>query len=211
MPVVTGGQTGAQGLGTGVAGVKRLGAAGETVVTGLHGKYYETTYRNNVFIASQASTGLAISIFSAAAQNFLVVNPANSGINCVPIRMLLGYVSGADIPGHMCIGHSLTVQAAAGTLTAVPNLFPARPGAAGTSKTLIYTPGSPAVALTYHSALDLNFETAVAASTNEAFKTAYDFEGTFISPPGSTWSIASNVAQTTRISVISLIFEEVPV
>jgi hypothetical protein len=188
-----------------------MGAAGETVITGYHGKFYETNYRGNVFYASQASTGLAISIFSAAAQNFLVVNPANSGINCVPIRCLITYVSGADIAGHMCIGASLTAQAAPGTLTAAPNLFPGRPGAASTGKTLIYTPGSPAVALTYHSALDLNFETAVAASTNAAFKTAYDFEGSFIAPPGSTFSIASNVAQTTRISVISLIYEEVPV
>ncbi len=212
MPVSTQGQTGPQVLGPGTAtGTTRLGAAGETVVTGYHGKYFEQTYRGNVFYASQIVTGLAISIFSAAAQNFLVWNPPGSGILCVPIRALITYISGADIAGHMCIGHSLTVQAQPGTLTVAPNLWPARPGATLTGKTIIYTPGSPGVALTYHSPLDLNFETAVAASTNAAYKTAHEFDGTFIAPPGSLWSIGSNVAQTTRISVISLIYEEVPI
>ena len=53
----------------GVRAKLRLGRAAEGVVTELHGKYYEQNYRGNLYIAAQAATGLAISIFSAAVQN----------------------------------------------------------------------------------------------------------------------------------------------
>ena len=47
-----------------------LGEFGDQLVSELQARYYEQTYRGNVFYASQVSTGLAISIFSAAATPF---------------------------------------------------------------------------------------------------------------------------------------------
>ena len=82
---------------------------------------------------------------------------------------------------------------------------------ASPGKVQVYAPGSPATALTYHSPLDFSLETAVAASTKNMDIASKDFDGQYIAPPGAIFSIASNVAQTTRISVIALMYEEVPV
>lgn len=211
MPIIAQGQVGPTASSDGTTQNLRQGKSGELIATELHGKFYEQNYRGNLFIATQAAAGLAISIFSAAVQNFLVYNPLGSGVNCVPCKLIIGYVSGADIPGHLCLGHSLTVQAAPGTTT-LATIFNGRLGvAASPGKVQVYAPATPAVALTYHSPLDFSLETAVAASTNNMDIASKDFDGQYIAPPGAIFSIASNVAQTTRISVISLIYEEVPV
>lgn len=211
MPVEVQGKVGpptSGSLGLGALADPRLGGGGEAIVSEFHGKYYEQNYRGNLYIASSPAAGAAIPAFSTAAQQFLVWNPPGSGVNCVPVRAIIGYVSAADAPGHLCIGHSLTVQAQPGTTT-LASIFPAKIGAIGPGKVQVYTPGSPATVLTYHSPLDLSFETAVAASTNAPFKSAHEFDGTLICPPGGLFSIAGNIALT-AVCAIALIYEEVP-
>jgi len=210
MPLPISGQVGEQIIGSGVTSQPlRQGATAELIVTELHGKYYENNYRGRIYIASGPAAGAPLPLFSTAAQQFLVWNPPNSGINCVPIKAVLGYVSAAFVPGFLCIGHSLTTQAQPGTITAA-TIFNGRIGAPSPGKVQVYTPGSPVTALTYHSPLDLSVDTAVAASTNAPWRFAHDFEGQLLAPPGALFSIAANVAQTAVLAV-SLIYEELPV
>lgn len=209
MPVTEAGVVGPQVLpAPGQPGLTRIGPSGELVTTEYRGKYYEQNYRGNLFIATMPA-GAAIPAFGTAAQQFLFWNPPGSGVNCVPSRLIVGYVSGTNAPGYLCIGHSLTVQASPGTLTPA-FITPGKPGGAGQGRVQVYAPGSPATVLTFHSPLDLSVDTAAAASTNAAGKWAHDFDGMFICPPGGLFSIAGNIALTTTV-IMSMVYEEVPV
>lgn len=210
MPVETQGKVGPQtGLQPGTLADPRLGASGEAIVTEFHGKYYEQNYRGNLYIAVGPAAGAALPLFSTAAQQFLVWNPPGSGVNCVPIKALFGYISAAFVPGFLCIGHSLTVQAQPGTTTNA-SIYNGRIGAPSPGKVQVYAPGTPATVLSYHSPLELSVDTAVAASTNAPWRFTHDFDGTLICPPGGLFSLAASVAQTAVLAV-AMIYEEVPV
>src|SRR5438874_4988551 len=80
--------------------VARLGKTTEQVVTELHGKYYEQSYRGNVFVNTAASatflaaTGTAITPIS-------IFNPVGSGKNLAMIRTVLAVttLSGTQTAG----------------------------------------------------------------------------------------------------------------
>jgi hypothetical protein len=213
MPQIITGTVGPQlntGDGSTPPGGLRQGRGGEMVVTEYHGKYYEQNYRGNTYMASTAAAGAVVPLFSTAAQQFLVYNPPGSGVNCVPNRVIVGYVSGTSAAGHLCIGHSLTVQAAPGTATLAP-VYNGKVGAAAAAgKVAIYTPASPVTALTYHSPLDLSFMVQPATGTNNPVKMAMDFDGSIICPPGGMFSIAGNIAVLFTV-VITLLWEEIPI
>lgn len=116
MPTQVSGITGApSGLSDSVESVLRASAEGALVVQQLHGKYYEMARRGQVFIASTAVTGLALPIYSATAQLFMLWNPANSGYNLELIRAVWGKVSTTGSDGHLCWGYKTGMGSTTGT------------------------------------------------------------------------------------------------
>lgn len=88
---------------------------GAAVVVQLHGKYYEMVKRGMVFIASTAVAGLALPIYSATAQLFMLWNPANSSYNLELICAAFGRVSTTGADGHLCWGYKTGMGSALGT------------------------------------------------------------------------------------------------
>jgi hypothetical protein len=91
------GQTGKQ---TGQNITTGLGEYSELLASELMPRYYELTYRGQVFSCLYASAALAV---AAAASSFVLINPANSGKNLAILDAYTGFTavtattSGADV------------------------------------------------------------------------------------------------------------------
>lgn len=109
-PVVT-----APTLADGVDAYVRLNNSGAVLISALHGRWYELTRRGMVFIASTAIAGLALPIYSATAQLFMIWNPANSGYNLELICAAFGKVSTTGSDGHICWGYKTGMGSGLGT------------------------------------------------------------------------------------------------
>ena len=86
------GQVGPQIAGDGTWPVLRLGRSAEGVVTELHGRFYEQTYRGNVFSIGCQLTALSAAtvLLTASAQPIVGVwNPPTSPVNLVPLQAML--------------------------------------------------------------------------------------------------------------------------
>jgi hypothetical protein len=85
------------------------------VVSNLHSQYYEMVARGMVFIASTAITGLALPIYSATAQLFMLWNPADSGYNLELLCAAFGRTSTTGADGHICYGYKTGMGSAIAT------------------------------------------------------------------------------------------------
>src|SRR6266576_158184 len=108
------GQVGPQIAGDGTWPVLRLGRSAEGVVTELHGRFYEQTYRGNVFSIGCQLTALsaATNLLTASAQPIVGVwNPTTSGVNAVilqaALQNLLNTLTTPTAPGSFVWASSL--------------------------------------------------------------------------------------------------------
>ena len=61
----------------------RQGQLGDLVVSELHGRYYETTYRRNMFTAALPSGTTTSAALATAHTGLILLNPNNSQVNFV--------------------------------------------------------------------------------------------------------------------------------
>src|SRR5882762_6565288 len=86
----------------------------EALIAELHGKYYQQTYRGNMFSAATAAAGVLIPVESTTAPTFGIWNPAGSGYNAVMVAATYGFISTTAAPGNI----GLTVKKGAGSAIA---------------------------------------------------------------------------------------------
>lgn len=178
----------------------RLGSLGSLIADNLHGTYYETSYRNNVYrIANQAAvtttaglattwTGLAIS------------NPAGSGVNAV-----INYFTCAQfaVGAASAIGIMTGSGAAAGTLVPKNAIIGGPTGKVTASAgATIATP-----------VLDIVLGQVGSVATTGyglAAGIAFDLQGSIIVPPGFYAASFTSIVTTTAL-LFGFQWEEVPV
>jgi hypothetical protein len=112
--------TRADGLTDGPARVSRQGSA---VVAFGHSKYFEPTYRGQVFSAivngaTAVAAGQVVGGAAGAAVNFALVNPAGSGVVLVLTKALLAMHSGTPAAGP--VNHGLLINFTGTTPAVVP-------------------------------------------------------------------------------------------
>ncbi len=208
---------GPQILTDGVQALARSGRGGELVVAQIHGRYYESAKRGNLFIVSTPAAGVTVPIYTNAAQQFVIYNPLSSGVDLVIKRVWVGYVSGTMVAGHMCYAASVA-QAAPGTITQAniqnARLTVALSTASGAgNKGNYYSPGSPATALVagnYLRPMGNSQVVQAATATNAPWTQMDDVEGAIIVPPQGIMVVAANVAGAV-VATIAALIEEVPV
>jgi len=84
----------------------RSGQLGDAIVSELHGRYYETTYRGNSFLLS-VSTAAAVTAYTGAAAGtpmLALFNPTGSGKNAVLNKAAIGNVVAASAAGTVAFG-----------------------------------------------------------------------------------------------------------
>jgi hypothetical protein len=86
MPVEVNMQVGPQQLSDGVSALPRLGKLGDQIVTELHPRYYEQTYRGAMFSAANQSAQAVSVALATTYTGLCLYNPVNSGKNLSPPR-----------------------------------------------------------------------------------------------------------------------------
>jgi hypothetical protein len=184
----------------------RQGQLGEMVVQELHGRYYETAYRRNLFsVATQAGVTTSAGLVTATT-GLILTNPTTSTVNCVVTKV--GWAVNAAPAASIVIGLAFNTSTTAVTQTTAittRNMFlggATSQGLAASSVTL------PTAALLTHviGIIDTGAVTVARHQLN-----MYDIEGSIVMPPGSYVHIYTSTASAATSFFGSLTWEEIPV
>ena len=203
----------ATSLSDGLAAPLRGGRQGDQIVSELHGRYYETTYRGNRFILSVA-TAAAITAYTGGAGGTPMIgvyNPAGSGKNMVIDKAQFANVVAASVAGTATFGLYFGTTAA---ITQATTSTPTNLGTLAASGSVMT--GFRNVALTSSTAAANvvplgSYYWATAAGAIQTPNAPADLEGSIIIPPGSYVALGGSAALTSATWIGSLQWEEVPV
>jgi len=212
MPVAIEGQVGPQVLQDGTNADVRQGRTGELVVTELHGKYYENTYRKNTFVMA-GTAGVAAPVYTATSSVACAFqNPPGSGVNCSLIRVecLVTADPSTPVVGGLVLagyGNALGTLVTGTALIAQSCLLGSGvlPHALGFSTAAV--PTAPVL-------LRVLAEKQTGAATTIPFMPTFaaDLDGTLILAPGAYVVIGTFAVDSTDASVLPVfVWEEVPV
>lgn len=200
------GQPGVTSLGPGTNPTLRVGQMGDAIVSELHGRYYETTYRRNLFTAY--SGGTAMSVAGTALIGLQLWNASNS-VNLV-LSKCTGFVAvtSASTTGILLasgIGQ-VTTPTSLTAITRASNNFIG----GGLPQGQAYNAGTFSIAPTPFWPLLHN--TAAIATVGEDQGWQMDFEGSVIVPPQAYVAIVALGSAAAAAAVYcSLMWEEVPI
>lgn len=191
----------------------RSGQLGDAIVSELHGRYYETTYRGNGFLLS-VSTAAAVTAYAGAAAGtpmLALFNPVGSGKNAVLTKVAIGNVVAASAAGTVAFGLYFGTTAAITQATTVAPWAMNSQLQSGSVMT-----GFRNVALTSGSAASnvipvATYYWATAAGAALVTGGPIDLEGSIIIPPGSYVALGGSAALTSATWIGSMQWEEVPV
>jgi hypothetical protein len=212
VPIVLTGQVGPQVVQDGATPPSRQGRTAELVVTELHGKYYESNYRRNLF--SMAGTaGVVAPVYTATASVACAFqNPAGSGVNCSMVRVECLVTADPATPvvgGLVLAGNGNPVgTAVTGTaLVAQSGLLGSgsQPRALGFSTAAL--PAAPVL-------LRVLAEKQTGAATTIPFLQTFavDLDGSLILAPGAYIVIGTFAVDTTDAAVLPVfVWEEIPI
>ena len=191
----------------------RSGQLGDAIVSELHGRYYETTYRSNSFLLS-VSTAAAVTAYAGGAAGTPMIclfNPVGSGRNAVLNKVSVGNVVAASAAGTVSFalwfGTTATITQAT-TTTPWNMLTQLQSGSVMTGfRNVALTSGSAA-----SNAIALaSYYWATAAGVGLVSNGVFDLEGAVIIPPGSYAAVGGSAALTSATWIGSMQWEEVPV
>lgn len=180
----------------------RAGRQRDQIISELHGRYYEQTFRGNMFSISTQGTNVTTTAALATTFTGLAVsNPAGSGVNLV-----LNQFTAAQFAAG--VAATIGIMGGIGVLTASLTPQSRIIGGGQVSKALASagaTISTPVLIATYGSV------GSGATTVPLAFQgICKDFEGSVIVPPGSFIASYTSTAQTSAWQ-FSFAWEEVPI
>lgn len=215
------GQVGAplQSLGTGVAANFRQGQLADVIVSELHGKFYESTYRGTTYSTGMTGTALSANTITLTATTTPIIglwNPASSQVNLVLNKakcIIVAAGANAVAPGAFVWATSVGNGAITTGLNPLnrKTLVAAGSSAKGfnitTALTGLTNPLVIQMAASFGTLIAAQGATATPMISGDAVE---EFDGSFIVPPGGVLALLNTVS-TTTVSVASMImWEEVP-
>lgn len=224
---------GIQNLSDGAQPIARAGKQADTIVSELHGRFYEQNYRGNLFSGPLVTTSLANATFTvangtsatlgtAAASTPILglYNPINSSVNAVVLQAsLLSAITALQTTGMgglvwaVSPGNAAITTGAAPinrkSLTAVGSQCKNMSGVAltGLSNLLISLAGS---SLNGGGLSTATLQTAVGLMPTMA-GAVENFDGSIIVPPGAVLGLYATVQPVAISGSGALLWEEVPV
>lgn len=202
------GQPSTTSIQPGTTPTMRQGQLGEVIVSELHGRYYETSYRRNSFTgATQAgvttSAGLA-----TATTGLILTNPTSSTVNLVLNKVGYAFtvLPAAAIVVGLAFNTSTTAVTQTTAITGRNNFLGGQTpqGLVASSVTL------PTAGIVSHVFGAVNF-IATPANIYATTMTMVDLEGSVILPPGSYVHVYTSAASGASGFFGSFQWEEVPV
>ena len=165
------------------------GKAGELVAADLHGKWYTSSYRGRVFVASPLIAGVTIPVNTTTAATWTLFNPLSSGVNLELISLDIGWPAAATSVVATILGTVSSQTPTAVTACANPTL-PGLLGGSGAPLAKVYTTAT-VVASTAHIPLLQVTSTADAMTASH-----YEFDGKLILGQGWIITLTSTPVQT---------------
>lgn len=194
------------------------GKSAEAIVADLHGRYYTLASSGRVFHVTTAAAGLALPISTSTTGFFSLWNPAGSGVNVVPIRYEVAYVSGTGVLGSFGFMAVTPAGAQAGTASPVPtatfittarNGFLGSGGAANNPMALVTSAFTLTTVGVHYRGMGISQQVVVPAGTSFVPNMFLDFQGTTVMAPGSMIYPAATAA-TVSLFYQTFIWAEVP-
>lgn len=186
-------------------------------VVELHGKYYQQNQAGNLYVGTTAVGGVVIPISTTLTPTFTLWNPGGSGVNLVPVVLLVGWSATTAALGT--IGYTYTALTGNTISSTAPFVafgsgivLSGRVGEAGQSKARFSGGGTTTLvaASTWFRGSGIAIGATTAATTTLPMWMARDdFDGTMIIPPGNAVHVMGSTAIAITASM-SLSWIEVP-
>lgn len=214
MPTPIQGYVGPQALSDGVNGVLRQGRQGDQIISELHGRYYEGTFRKTRFggamqavLATATIAGLSTSITGVS----VLANPTGSGVNLVLEKVGIGIIiaPAAALVYGIATGQSNT--ALSGTLT---SLAPKSKNVGSGVQPIGQLYASAAITLPVAPTVDQvlgALDTGAITTSPAGAGGVFDLEGSIILAPGGFALLWTNAVLAASAHIMSWEWEEVPV
>ena len=210
MPTIIAGTAGPSIVGDGAQPALRMGKTGEAIVTELHGKYFEQSYRGALFVATQPAAVL-LSTSGVAAASFVIANPVGSGkiVSLDRFAMVLATFPTTPVAGAYVLAINNNPLAAVVTGTPVVPT-PGMIGSAAQSVAKVFSSATLPAVPTIHRVVATK---GLGASTTLAFfgPLLIEFDGTCLLLPGTSLALQQVVADATNATAIAtMVWEELP-
>ena len=190
------------GNGAGTSQPTAQGPAGELLMAEVHGKYYHPNRAGNVFYLATAAAGTVVPIQATnLVSTFTLWNPLGSNKNIELIRYSYGILNATTVVSDI----SMYVQPGVGAAVAAPGtltLLTIRSAAGGGATSTLPSVCTGYSAATLVDTVGTNLfrgptmtSFGAVTSTNAA-PINYDFDGSFILPPGTLVTFAGTAAQS---------------
>src|SRR3990167_264689 len=187
------------------------------LVADRHGRNYNATVNERMYIAASATGGIALIAAAAGGGHPTLFNPAGSK-GAISIKALrLAYVSGDNAPGGLA--WNITESAGSnigptGAAILTATRVAVRNAAAGSTKVgkAYWSPTTNTftAAPVYHRPIGLSLFTGVAATAVAPFRLEEKYDGDNLIMPGTALSLVTSQATTTALFRVTILFEEVP-
>ena len=169
---------GPQTLGDSVRNVARSGRTGEQMVSQLHGRYYEQTYRKNMYYAAIQAVATTTTGLATTYTGLCISNPVTSTVNAVlnKASVMQSVIQSVQPEAYaIATGYNGTSNVTHTAALAVHNCYLSAPIGLVVADTSATLPTAPFYSLFVH-----NTGTATANGTGAVV----DLEGSIILPPG---------------------------
>lgn len=222
------GQAGPRGVADGATEDLRLGKSAELVVQELHGRFYESNYRGNIFSGGMGLTSISNATFTVggiAATTTPVVgvyNPPTTGKNLVIIQATLAVTvtaATATGPGGFVWAMSVgNIAISTGNTPLSRSTLVAGGSLAKDMTNVALTGRTNDVVVRFASALNgglikniSSVETAVGQNIGVTASAMEVFDGALIVPPGGVLALLAATTPVGHSAASGIVWEEVPV
>lgn len=198
--------------------VARGGKQNDTIVSELHGRYYEQTFRGNVCSGGAATTALSANTITLVAATTPIVgvwNPPNSGVNLVIMKAsattAVTAVS-AVAPGGLVWATSIGNGIISTGNAALNRKSLANNGCQGKDMSFVALTGlTNNLVIKWGSSIG-SLVAAQGATVTPLIAVGNDeyFDGSLIVPPGGVLALLNTVSTTTVSMASQILWEEVP-
>lgn len=220
-------QTGQGSFSDGAIAPQRGGKLGDTIISELHGRFYEQVYRANVYSTGSALTALSANTITLTATSTPILgvwNPSSSSVNLVILQASVGFVLNtltAPVGPGAFLWASSTGNAAITTGSAPFNrktmvasgsqakAFPGGVALTGLTNNLVVFEAADFPQPSGQTAGTITASTA-SSSFAAGFNGVQNFDGSLIVPPGGVLSLVNTTSTTTYSAAGRLLWEEVP-
>jgi hypothetical protein len=197
-----------QSVSPGTLAPQRAGNLGDTIVSELHGRYYETTYRRVMFSACAAGVTTTVGLATTFV-GICITNPIGSTVNLVLNKFGYAFLGPFAAPAIIgaAFGYNSGTAVTQTTALAPKNNF-VGVGASGQGLAASATTLPTAATLQYvFDTVDTGAITTVPTTTQGLI----DFEGSLILPAGSYLCSYTSTVSPASNAYFSASWEEVPV